>query len=116
MVVDPLAPGNGWDLVTAVKEGRDAHLHTVATLYGSRGSTRFLRGSRLPNEETLDAARARHRVTPFIVLPADGGDEYELVIVPPDASFVESRKRLPLVAAILWVNAAKLLGTAPAMA
>jgi len=116
VVVDPFATGNGLDFVTAVKEGDDAHLHTVATLYGSRGSTPFLRGARLPNEEALAAGRVRHRTTPFVVLPADGGDQYAIVVVPPEATFLKSRRLLPLATAVLTVDAATLLGTSGAMA
>jgi hypothetical protein len=116
VVVNPLATGNGQDLVTAMKEGDDAHEHTVATLYGSRGAAPFLLGARIPNQETLDAARRRHRKTPFVVLTRDRGDWYELVGVSLDVSVMQSRRVLPLATAILTVSVTTLLGTSGAMA
>lgn len=116
VVVNPFAVGNGHDFVTALKEGDDAHEHTVATLYGVRGAAPFLLGARLPNRETLEGARARHRKTPFVVLTTDGGDWYELVGVALDAALMQSRKVLPLVTAILTVSSTTLLGTSVALA
>lgn len=109
VVVDPVAPGNGLDLVTAVKESASEHLHTVATLYGARGDTRFLRGARLPNQETLVAVRSRHRLTAFVVLPVNGEAEYAIVVSPPEGSFLKHPSAMPLVTAIMTVDASKLV-------
>lgn len=116
VAVEPRAPGNGLDLVTAVKENQAAHLHTLATLYGVRGGAPFLRGARAPDEAVLASARERHRVTPFVVLPLEGEDEYAIIVVPPDASFIENRRRLPVTTSIMRVDASKLLATVNPMA
>ena len=130
VVVNPYVGGNGLDLVTALKEREPDHLHTVATLYGQRALTPFLRGARPPNQETLSAARARHRLTPFVILPRDESGSYAVVVVFPDAPLGEHpwalaallrgaagfNTSLPIVTAILTVDAGTLLGRAVNMA
>ena len=106
----------GMDFVNAVKEGAVEHQLTLATLYGARGSAAFLRGTRPPSQEMLERARARHRTTPFVVLPADGDWSYAIIVVPPHASFMEDARKLPLVATIMTVDGAKLIGSAQPMA
>jgi DNA-binding NarL/FixJ family response regulator len=115
VVVDPDADGNGRDLVAAVKESADDHLHTIATIYGARGTSAFLRGSRPPPAEVLEVVRAKHRLTPFITLPADGARNYEIVVVLPDVAFIESPVRVPLVTAILFLDASRLMAKRPAV-
>jgi len=116
VVVNPLVEGCGLDFVNAVKERAVEHELTLATLYGARGKASFLRGIRPPTPETLDAARARQRLTPFVVLPVDGGWNYAVIVMLPNASFVEDAHKVPLVTTILSVNPAPLLGTAGPMA
>ena len=111
VVVDSFVAGNGVDLVTAVKEGEFEHLHTVATLYGERGTSKFLRGARLPDQSTLEDTQRRHRRTPFILMPT-GGD-YRIVIALPEPSFLQSPNRLPLLTAILFIDATRYAGQLP---
>ena len=115
VVVNPMTEGCGLDFVNAIKEGPVAHELTVATLYGARGNVSFLRGTRPPPQEALDAGRARHRTTPLVVLPTDKSWTYRVVVLP-HASFIEDAREVPLVATILTVDAAKLLNGAKPMA
>jgi hypothetical protein len=45
--------------------------NTLITLYGPREGSTFLRGVRPPSRETLEAARRRHALTPFIIAPLE---------------------------------------------
>ncbi len=116
VVVDPYVDGRGLDFVSAIKEGAAEQALSVATLYGARGDARFLLGVQPPARAVLDAARTRHRLTPFVVLPLDDSATYSVVVLPPDATFIEDGRDLPLATAILSVDAGRLLGSAGPMA
>lgn len=116
VVVNPLTESCGLDFVNAIKEGPGEHEMTVATLYGARGQSSFLRGTQPPPPEALEAARARNKTTPFVVLPAIDDWKYAIVVVPPNASFIVDGRKVPLIATILTIDAARLLGTAEPMA
>lgn len=116
VVVNPLTEGCGLDFVNAIKEREVEHQLTIATLYGARGRASFLRDTRPPSLEQLEAARSRHQTTPFVVLPADGTWNYTVIVVPPHASFVEDARKRPLVATIMTVDAGRLLSTVQPMA
>jgi len=127
VVVNPSTFGRGLDIVAVVKEGHENHRATLLRMYKQPPMTSQLlkpprpkdksqRWLRPPRPTDLLAARRRHRLTPFIVLAEGGGGEYAIVVAPPEASFMEDPERLPVVAAILFVDAAKLLRKAKPMA
>ncbi len=116
VVLDLHTEGHGLDLVHAIKEGPVEHEHTLITLYGGRGGAVFLRGGRLPPREVLVAARERHRLTPFVILPPDESWTYAVVVVPPVSGRVQDSRKLPLVAAIMTVEPEAYLLGAKAMA
>jgi hypothetical protein len=107
----------GRDFVDAIKEGAAEHERTVATLYGARGDAEFLRGEKPPRPETLTAARARHRLTPFILPPDDWEHRYyTVVIVPPEVSFIRDTNEMPLISMILTVDPLALFAKGKALA
>jgi hypothetical protein len=81
--------------VAALKESNDAHLHTVATVYGSPGQAAFLRRVRPPTLEQLVELRARYQWTPFIVLPLAGEDDYAVVVRPPKGTELRNANESP---------------------
>jgi hypothetical protein len=112
--VAAFVPGNGEDLLTAVKEPAEDHLHTLATL-AAAGSSAFLRGAPAPTPEVLAAARERHRMTPFIMLPKKVGERYAMVVfLPGGVTNCDPAKR-PLATVLLTASAAEVLGTSGAM-
>lgn len=109
VAVEPTAGQLGFDFVHAVKEGTAEHERTVATLYGARGDAEFPRGVRPPPPEALDAARLRHRTTPFVLLPPYGQREYAVIVLPPHATTIERIDVRPVATTLLTVTAEQLL-------
>jgi hypothetical protein len=116
VVVDPYTEDCGMDFVNAIKEGEVEHQLTIATLYGARGPATFLRDTRPPSQEVLEAARARHQTTPFIVLPKGNESMYRIIVAQPHATVMKNPVTVPLVATIMTVDAAQMLGRAKPMA
>lgn len=103
VVVNPFLP-YALDLVTAIKETADDHEHTLATLYGARGTSAFLRGVKPPSREQLDAARTMHAQTPFVVLPAGEDWHYAVILKPPGASTMVDARVRPIVTTVMTVD------------
>ncbi len=116
IVVDPFVAGGGLDFVNALKEDAVEHERTKATLYGARGNSPFLRGVAPPALETLVLARARHGLTPVIVLPMRDSPNYAIVVQPPKASVLRNMNRLPVATAIMTVRASDFFGSTGALA
>ncbi len=116
VVIDPDLDGRGRDLVAAVKEGDVEHQLTLATLYGVRGAADFLKGIAPPQQHVLEEVRRLHRTTPFIVLSTPERWTYLIVIVSPDASFVEDAGKIPLASTIMTIDASRRLSSARPMA
>lgn len=111
VVVNPFTGNCGVDFVKAMKEGADEHAARRIALRNEQQNR-----VRLPAVEVLEEARARHRTTPFVVLPASDDWHYAVIVMPPHASFLEDARELPLVVTILTVDAAQILATAQPMA
>jgi hypothetical protein len=90
--------------------------NTLITLYGPREGSTFLRGVRPPSRETLEAARRRHALTPFIIAPLENELFYAIVVRSPDATLLQEIKKVPLVSAVMSVTPSELLGKTTALA
>ncbi|GMU61653.1 MAG: hypothetical protein AMXMBFR34_34160 [Myxococcaceae bacterium] len=116
VAVYPHAGQLGVDFVHAIKEGATAHEHTLATLYGARGDADFLKGVRPPPADSLEAARARHASTPFVLLPPGLAEEYAVIVVPPHATVIEHVRKKPVLTTLLTVSAQSVLSRGQALA
>ncbi len=116
VLLEPLVSGGATDFVNALKEGPVEYERTLITLYGPREGSTFLRGVRPPSRETLEAARRRHALTPFIIAPLENELFYAIVLRPPDATLLQEIKKVPLVSAVMSVTPSELLGKTTALA
>ena len=116
VVVAPFVEGTAADLIAVLKEPDIAFEHSVATLYGARGSAPFLRGVRPPDLATLVALRRKHRVTPFVVLPQHDSSWYSVTILVPQLVLRLNAKVSPLLTCILNIDSSAELGKLGAMA
>ncbi|MFT3836130.1 MAG: sigma 54-interacting transcriptional regulator [Myxococcaceae bacterium] len=73
------------------------------------------RGWNVPRE-TIDKAKMRHSLTPFVVLSPDTGTEYAVIISAPELSFVRDPRQMPVVNTVMTIEIAAYLGTAKPIA
>ncbi|MBM4782819.1 MAG: hypothetical protein GQE15_34515 [Archangiaceae bacterium] len=116
VVVEPHTDACARDFINALKEPADAHEHTIATLYGAPGQSRFLRGVRAPALERLQALRATYAYVPFVLLPVQGDPHYAVIVKPPELSELRKGRVLPVETTIMTVSAQEFLKGSTALA